>query len=375
MKLVPLIIILMVQQTIAGAQELPSDPKATTETQHLYRHMQLLAKKGFMIGHQDDLAYGVNWKYQDGMSDIKEVTGDYPAVYGWDLSGLEHPNGANNIDGVPFDKMREFIQQGYARGGLITISWHADNPLTGKNAWDTTLGTVASILPGGSKHDLYISWLDNVAAYLLSLKGKHGELIPVLFRPYHELTGNWFWWCKNNCTPEQFKTLWRFVNHYLREVKNVHNLLYVFNEADFRSKADFMRYYPGNDVVDIVSFDAYQYNDPTKDNSFVKQTGFKLSILDSVAAETHKVEALAESGYEQIPYANWWTETLLKMIDDHPVSYVLFWRNAGFVQSMGKMHYYVPYKGQVSEADFKKLYGLDKVFFEKKTAKERMYEK
>ncbi len=375
MKLAALIIVLMVQQTIACAQELPSDPNATAETRNLYRHMQLLAKKGFMIGHQDDLAYGVNWKYQDGMSDIKEVTGDYPAVYGWDLSGLERPSGVNNIDGVPFSKMREFIQQGYERGGVITMSWHADNPLTGKNAWDTTLGTVASILPGGSKHELYKSWLDNVAAYFLSLKGKHGELIPVLFRPYHEFTGNWFWWCRNNCTPEQFKTLWRFVNHYLREVKNVHNLLYVFNEADFRSKADFMRYYPGSDVVDLVSFDAYQYNDPTKDDSFVKQTGYKLAILDSVAADTHKVEALAETGYEQIPYANWWTETLLKMLDNHPVSWVLFWRNAGYVPSMGKMHYYVPYKGQVSEADFKKFYGLDKVFFEKKTAKERMYEK
>ena len=143
-----------------------SDSRATPETQHLYRHLQLLVKKGFMVGHQDDLAYGVNWKYEPGRSDIKEVAGDYPAVYGWDISGLERPGNTNNIDGVPFDKMRGFIQEGYARGGVITLSWHADNPLTGRNAWDTTPGTLASILPGGSRHALYKSWLDNAAAYI-----------------------------------------------------------------------------------------------------------------------------------------------------------------------------------------------------------------
>ena len=356
------------------AQEQPSDPKATAETRHLYGHMQRLVKKGFMIGHQDDLAYGVNWKYKEGGSDIHEVTGDYPAVYGWDLSGLERPGAANNIDGVPFKKMRRFIQEGYARGGVITMSWHADNPLTGKNAWDTTHGTVVSILPGGANHNLYKTWLDNIAAYLLSLKGKRGELIPVLFRPYHELTGTWFWWCRNNCKPEQFKVLWRFTNYYLREVKQVHNLLYVFNEADFSSKEDFMRYYPGDDMADLVSFDTYQYGDPAKDNQFVKDTDRKLAILDSIAAETHKIAALAETGYEQVPYAEWWTETLLKMIGKHPVAYVLLWRNAGYVPSMGKMHYYVPYKGQVSEADFKKFYDLDRTLFEKEVARERLYE-
>ena len=164
------------------------------------------------------------------------------------------------------------------------------------------------------------------------------------------------------------------MNYYLREEKQVHNLLYVFNEADFSSKADFMRYYPGDDMTDLVSFDAYQYNDPQKDDGFIRSTNFKLSVLDSVALETNKITALAETGYEQIPFANWWTETLMKAIGGHPVSFVLLWRNAGLVPSMGKMHYYVPYKGQVSEADFKKFYELDKTLFEKDVMKEKLYE-
>ncbi len=65
------------------------DRKATTETVALYNNLKKRLNKGFMFGHQDDLAYGVGWKYQDGRSDIKDVTGDYPAVYGWELGDLE----------------------------------------------------------------------------------------------------------------------------------------------------------------------------------------------------------------------------------------------------------------------------------------------
>src|SRR4051812_44133297 len=62
--------------------ELPADKMATRETVNLYRNLKRVLNKGIMFGHQDDLAYGVGWKYIPGKSDVKEVTGDYPAVYG-----------------------------------------------------------------------------------------------------------------------------------------------------------------------------------------------------------------------------------------------------------------------------------------------------
>src|SRR5690606_35619646 len=157
----------------------------------------------------DDLAYGAHWRYEPGRSDVKEVTGDYPAVYGWDIGHLEL-GGDKNLDGVPFERMKAFIREGYERGGIITISWHNRNPLNGGTAWDTLAGTVRSILPGGEKHGLYTQWRDGVADFMMFLKGPGGELIPVLFRPYHELTGSWFWWGRNLCTAEEYKTLWRF---------------------------------------------------------------------------------------------------------------------------------------------------------------------
>ena len=93
---------LLAAQTING---LPSDKKATKETIALYNNLKKLLNKGIMFGHQDDLAYGVGWKYEPGRSDIKDVTGDYPAVYGFELGRLELDHEVN-LDSVPFDKMK-----------------------------------------------------------------------------------------------------------------------------------------------------------------------------------------------------------------------------------------------------------------------------
>lgn len=349
-----------------------SDKNATPETENLYQNLILLQEKGFLFGHQDDLAYGVKWRYEEGRSDIKDVTGDYPALYGWDLGGIEHQK-SNNIDGVPFKKMKNWIKEIYDRGGVSTISWHMDNPLTMKNSWDTTPGSLRSILPNGEKHQLYLSWLDEAAQFLGNLKGSDGKKIPILYRPFHELTGNWFWWCKNNATPEEFKEIWRFTIHYLRETKKLNNLIIVYNTADFKSKEEFLEYYPGDDVVDVLSFDKYQYTNPVTDSSFITEVQNQLKIMNEVAVEHQKPMAIAETGYEQIPYENWWTKTLTEAIGNYKISFVLLWRNHGWQEQEKKMHYYAPYKGQLSEKDFIEFYNSPKTFFQKDITQENIY--
>ena len=111
----------------------------------------------------------LDWKYVPGKSDIRDVTGEYPAVYGFDLGRIEL-GWPYNLDSVPFEKTRLFIREAYERGGVITLSWHLNNPLTGGTAWDNKPGAVASILPGGAKNALYTIWLDRVADFLASLK-------------------------------------------------------------------------------------------------------------------------------------------------------------------------------------------------------------
>ena len=259
---------------------------------------------------------------------------------------------------------------------MITISWHARSPFGAeKGAWDTAHGTVTSILPGGSNHELYKQWLDNIASFFSSLKGNKGEKIPVLFRPFHEHTGNWFWWCKNASTDFEYKILWRFTNYYLQQEKGLHNLLWIYStSSDFKTKEEFLERYPGDDVVDMLGFDAYQYDDPQKNDWFVKNTSSLLNMVNEIAKEKDKLFALTETGYEAIPYADWWTETLLKAIGDNSISYVLVWRNHGYAEWNKKMHYYAPYRGQVSEKDFIRLYDLENTFFEKDISSKKIYQ-
>ncbi len=337
------------------------DTSATIQTKKMYKALFAIQKKGVVFGHQDDLAYGVGWKYINGQSDIKSVTGEYPGLYGWDIANIESDS-VCNIDGVPFHKMRDYIIEGYNRGGLITISWHAPNPLTGGNAWDTTHGTVAAILPGGQKHQQYLGWLDRVASFLHSLKTKEGVYIPILFRPFHELTGNWFWWCKNTSTAEEFKQLWQFTLAYLRDKKNLHHLVYVYNTADYNSDSEFLERYPGDEWADLLSFDRYQFE--YSDSTFNKILLAQLSILNRLATIKNKPAALAETGFEGIPSSTWWTKTLYPLLKKYPLSYVLVWRNHGYMPSIQRMHYYAPYPGQISAPDFKKFNTLSDIFFE-----------
>ena len=360
-----------VSQTAAG----PIDKKATKETVALYKNLFRLKEKGYMFGHQDALAYGVEWQYEKGRSDVKDVTGDYPAVYGWDLGRIENKSD-KDLDGVPFDKMREFIKEVYDRGGVNTFSWHVNNPLSGKDAWDNPQGTVASVLPGGSQHEKFKGWMDNAAEFLLTLKGSDGKAVPILFRPYHEFTGDWFWWCKNTTSPEQFKALWKFTVEYF-EAKGLHNLIYVYNtsDANVKTEADFMEYYPGDEWIDVVSFDIYQGGNGEKQDKFVADTKRLVTIIDKVANEHNKLSAIAETGYEAIPYSKWWTETLTNAIGDKKISYVLVWRNHGWNAHMTppKMHYYAPYPKNESAADFIEYYKKNNTLFQKDVTKFKLY--
>lgn len=356
--------------SLAIAQDLPIDKKATKETVNLYHNLKALQKKGFMFGHQDALAYGVGWQYEKGRSDIKDVTGDYPAVYGWELGNLELDH-LTNLDSVPFARMKQLIRDGYNRGGVITISWHLNNPLTGKTAWNPAEGTMKSVLPGGEKHELFKIWLNKVASFLNDLKGSKGEFIPVIFRPYHELNGSWFWWGGKNSTAEELQSLWRFTVSYLRDEKKLHHLLYAYNTDRFSTKEDYLDKYPGDEWVDLIGFDIYQRNNTNE--QFISDIDKMLSLLDGMAKEKNKIAALTEFG-GNLKDNNWWTDTFLKGIGSHQIAYVLGWRNAGGKPG-GTFEAYVPYKDHGASENFKKFYSAERTFFQKDVSPMHLYKK
>ena len=98
-----------------------------------------------MDGPQASKDYGHSWSSEQGRADTKERVDDYPAVMGWDIGGVELGD-EKNLDGVPFDYMTRAIVEQHQRGGINTISWHANNPMSGGNSWDLDSISVRNIL-------------------------------------------------------------------------------------------------------------------------------------------------------------------------------------------------------------------------------------
>ena len=343
-----------------GKKAVPADRSATPETVAMLAGLHRAAGEGIMFGHQDDLSYGIGWIYPGGESDVKRVTGDYPAVYGMDLGDIEHRSEVN-LDSVPFADMKTFVQQVWARGGVLTFSWHVDNPLTGSNSWDVTSDkVVASVLPGGEKNEEFRVWLDNLAEFLGSLKDDQGVAIPIIFRPWHEHTGSWFWWGQRLCTTEEFVSLWRYTFDYLCGEKNLHNLLFAYSSGgDIENVEQYLERYPGDDYVDLIGFDYYQMADATG-SSFTENVSRVLDIVTGAADARGKLAALTEAGYEGIPDSAWWTTAFWPAIRDHRISYALVWRNAHNKPG----HFYAPYPGQASAEDFVDFYNIPQSLFQ-----------
>ena len=341
----------------------------TQRTENLLTNLKAQAQRGYMYGHQDDPVYGVGWVGDENRSDVKSVCNDYPAVMGFDLGHLELGDSAN-LDGVPFERMRKEIINQFERGGVVTLSWHLDNPLTGGTAWvnggeeaELERQTVASVLEGGEKHELFLTWIDRVADFLNSLQTYNGVRVPVLFRPWHEHTGSWFWWGQNLCTTEQYKALWVLTENRLKE-DGVTNALFAYSCGSeyWQQEEMYLERYPGDEYIDVIGFDHYctaEKGDTAALAKYTEQLEILLTTLCSVAEKHDKVPAITETGYESIKCDNWWTAYLQPACEKFPIAYVLTWRNAHNKPG----HFYGPYPGLQGAEDFVAFYNSDKTLF------------
>lgn len=360
---------LLVAQKSAELPLTMVDQKATIATKALFNNMLSASKKGIMLGHQDDAAYGREWFNLPGRSDVKETAGDYPAVVGWELADVEL-GAQRNIDSVYFSNMNNLIRQVHERGSINTISWHANNIVTGKSAWDCKQDTVVkSILKGGSNHERFLKYLDKVADFFLDLKDKNGEPIPVIFRMFHEHTGAWFWWGAKQCTPEEYIALYKMTVGYLRDVKQVHNLIYAFSPAEITSEAQFLSRFPGNDWVDIIGFDTYCRDTDEEVENYKRNVTTGLNVISKYATDNNKIAILAETGQEGIKVKNYYTKVLLPLIRNYNLSYVLLWRNAFNI----KKHYYIPYPNHPEATDFIQFTNDKSILLSQEVAKLELY--
>ncbi len=347
--------------TACGPQK-ADDPMAasgrTQRTENLLNNLMAYCDSGiYLFGHHDDTVYGIGWKGDSARSDVHSVCNDYPALLSFDLGHIELGDSVN-LDGVSFDRMRQEIFNHFNRGGVVTLSWHLDNPLSGGTAWvadslkPIETKTVAAVLEGGSKHEVFLGWMDKVADFLNTLETPYGVRVPVIFRPWHEHTGSWFWWGQEHCTAQQYKALWELTVNRLKE-KGVMNALYAYSpgtEMD-GDEARYLERYPGDDLIDVMGLDSYCFApdaDTVKIAAFASQLDKNLATVCTVARKHHKAAALTETGYEGLKTPDWWTKTLQPVLDQHPVCYVLVWRNA----YDKPQHFFAPFPGQQSSTDF-----------------------
>ncbi|KAF2517297.1 glycoside hydrolase family 26 protein [Flavobacterium foetidum] len=345
--------------TTANAASFMVDANATKETTALFYNLKRLSKYKTAIGQQD----AFTGFYQDagGESDIKKNTGFDPAVLGSDFMFITDKSNNGQSNNWFYQQELQIIsdvKNAYAKGIINTFSWHLREPYSENSFYTADMTSeqkataFKSILPGGANNEWYKKKLDKVASVVSNLKSANGELIPIIFRPFHEFDGSWFWWGADFCTADEYKKAYQFTVDYLKNTKGVHNILYAFSpDNSYTTSEGYLSRYPGDKYVDIIGMDNYgDFNNQGQTGS--DKANAKLKILSDYAKAKVKIAALTETGYRVTnttpAITNWFSNLLYNALtkNDIQISYVMFWNN-------NADGYYVP-NGTVSNtADFK----------------------
>ena len=186
---------------------------------------------------------------------IRNVTGKEPALLGFEL--LSYSPNINYLD--TDDECMTEVLENYGtlkrawewaeKKGLITFTWHWFSPLYGRSksffTQNTGFDADKAIQDGTPENRALLSDLDYMAGLLRPFCDKN---IPILWRPFHEAEGKWFWWGAKG--PDVAKSLWKIMFESFTKKHGLSNLIWVWNSPDPLG-------YPGDDCVDIISRDLY----------------------------------------------------------------------------------------------------------------------
>ncbi len=177
-----------------------------------------------------------------------EPLGHNPALLGWTHNHW-------NDNGVTYKPINNLILQHWNKGGLVILDTYMANPLTSGDHNDITSFDFNELITPGTV--LNTNWrveLDRMAEGLQDLEDKG---VVVLFAPFVEMNGDWFWW--GQATNQEFIEMWKYLFNYYTYDKGLDNILWVYepNEDINPNLYRVMYYYPGNEYVDIVGLSAY----------------------------------------------------------------------------------------------------------------------
>lgn len=221
----------------------PADPDLEPTARRALAFVQALPGEGWLSGQQEnDDAIDEEQAY------VAEVTGHRPALRGFDLADYI-------VDPIP-EARRTWTEDGQ----LVTLSWHVGGPPQDSSDFqhcfaDTSVA--ACLTEGTDEHEVWTDALERLADRLSVLEKAS---VPVFWRPFHEMDGEWFWW--SNDGPETYRRLWQDTFAYLVEERGLHNLIWVWSAShEFATDA----WYPGDEYVDVVGVDTYRNQKPDLD--------------------------------------------------------------------------------------------------------------
>ncbi|RYG27014.1 hypothetical protein EON82_01055 [bacterium] len=234
----------------------PVTPNATPEARALLKMLYRISGKHTVMGQH-------NYPNEQGFNTnvMAIFSGKTPAMYGTDLGFAAA--GDKDSAYVRHEMVAELTKR-FRAGQMITICWHEvpptmDEPVTFRGQIQSRITDAQFndlLTPGTPINKHWYAQLDAVAEYLKELQDAH---VPVLWRPLHEINGDWFWW--NGVRGDEThgtKQLFRMMFDRLVKFHGLRNLLWVWN-PDRPSRADrqFVDYFPGLEYVDVLALDCY----------------------------------------------------------------------------------------------------------------------
>jgi mannan endo-1,4-beta-mannosidase len=280
--------LLFINQTVMAQRFEPVNKQASPETKKLLSFLYDINGKYIISGQ-----HNYNGELNTFSDSAKAITGKYPALWGTDfiLAGTK-------------DMGRQIVDEAikkYKQGYLITLMWHQGRPTDEPPyGWkESVQGKLTDaewqelITPGTALNKKWLDQIDKIASYLKQLRDAH---VPVLWRPYHEMNGVWFWWGDKKGENGIIK-LWKMMYDRYTNYHHLNNLLWIWGANGLRDiprdqAYHYRYYYPGADYVDILGADVYHFDYEQSDyNELVNVANGKIIALTEVG-ELPKPEIL-----------------------------------------------------------------------------------
>jgi mannan endo-1,4-beta-mannosidase len=318
-------VLMLLSSSLFGQDEKvkPATPNASPEAKALLKLIYRLSGKYTLTGqHNYPMAKDRNSKF------AADYIGKIPVIWSMDFGFAKAGDKDSYL--VRNATVEEAKRQN-KMGAIITLCWHAvpptaSEPVTFQPLPGAGAGPLASVqgqltdqqfkdvlTTGTALNKQWIAQADTIAFYLKQLQKAH---VPVLWRPYHEMNGNWFWWGGRT---GQYSTqaLYRQLFERLVNYHKLNNLVWVWSvDRPTKPGMEFTNFYPGNDYLDILALDVY--------GSDFKQDYYNQLI----ALSKGKPITLAEVGSPPSP----------EILNSQPKwSYWVTW--AGFVRNSSKKQY------------------------------------